>query len=71
MNWDDEQWWRWRWDTFTANDVNLKYKRITRWRRGSLLTVYRIETLSTVEWAFYIPFNLSIAFSRPRPWKWS
>ena len=39
---------------------------ITRWRRGSLLTVYRMKSEEATHWWFYGPFNFAVAFSIPR-----
>lgn len=58
-----EPWWTWHWDTHRAEDVELPYLSIVRWRRGSFLTVYRFENASGVFWWFYGPFNLAIGFA--------
>ena len=39
--------------------------RITRWRRGSFLTIYKMETNHNTQWWFYGPFNLAVGFSYP------
>jgi hypothetical protein len=41
---DREAWWVWRWDRTDAENVEIPFTSITRWRRGSFLTVYRMET---------------------------
>lgn len=61
-----DRWWTWRWDTTRAENVMVPHIRITRWRRGSFLTVYKMETTSQVQWWLYGPFNLAIAFAFPR-----
>lgn len=69
----DKPWWAWHWDRKMIGPLSIAMPRttITRWRRGSLLTVYRHENHLRVEWWFYGPFNLAIGFSwpkrRPRP----
>lgn len=60
-----EPWWTWRWDRDEVADVSLEFTRITRWRRGSLLTIYRHENQEgTVAWWFYLPFNYAIGFAK-------
>ncbi len=60
-----EPWWTWHWDTKELKDIQLPMKTIKRWRRGSLLTVYRFETeQGDIEYWFYGPFNLAIGFGR-------
>jgi len=60
-----EAWWVWHWDTYDVKDATVHYVRITRWRRGSLLTVYRKETKGDVNWWIYLPFNIGFGFSYP------
>jgi hypothetical protein len=43
----------------------VPHLRITRWRRGSLLTVYRFETQGSTQYWFYLPFNIGFGFSVP------
>lgn len=59
-----ERWWTWHWDREDADNIMLPAEKITRWRRGSFLTVYRIQMEKQVQWWFYGPFNLAIAFGR-------
>ena len=41
------------------------YAHITRWRRGSLLTIYRMAfTSGGIQWWFYGPWNFCIGFGR-------
>lgn len=67
-----EPWWTWRWDTvdvpgelIEANALVGEVKQLTRWRRGSFLTVYRIRTREGAFWLFYGPFNFSCGFGFP------
>jgi hypothetical protein len=60
-----ERWWTWHWDRFHADRVLVPFVSITRWRCGSFLTVYRMHTDGNVQWWFYGPFNLAVAFSYP------
>lgn len=59
-----EAWWVWHWDRVSVKNAEITMS-ITRWRRGSLLTVYRMEQTSDVQYWFYFPFNLGIGFSVP------
>lgn len=61
-----EPWWVWHWDYQHVPGAPLPYTSIKRWRRGSLLTVYRMESSGDVQWWFYGPFNLGIGFSHPK-----
>ena len=61
-----EPWWIWHWDRVEAHPTALIYSRIVRWRRGSLLTVYRYETQYEIQWWLYGPFNLAVGFSIPK-----
>jgi hypothetical protein len=61
-----DPWWTWRWDRADAENCTLPFERITRWRRGSLLTVYRHESPHHTEWWLYGPFNLAVGFSIPK-----
>jgi hypothetical protein len=56
--------WTWRWDKMTTGAVDLPLTSITRWRRGSFLTVYRFRTERGTMWWFYGPWNLAIGFGR-------
>jgi len=60
-----EPWWTWNWDTKVVQDATVRYVCITRWRRGSFLTVYRKETKGDVNWWIYLPFNIGLGFSYP------
>jgi hypothetical protein len=60
-----EPWWTWRWDTLEVRGATIPYARIKRWRRGSLLTVYRKESAGDVAWWVYLPFNIGFGFSHP------
>lgn len=62
---DREAWWVWRWDRTDAKGVEIPFTSITRWRRGSFLTVYRMETPGDVKYWFYLPFNVGVGFSIP------
>jgi hypothetical protein len=62
---DREPWWVWHWDVLEVKDAKIPYTRISRWRRGSLLTVYRKESRGDVAWWFYLPFNIGLGFSHP------
>jgi len=59
-----EPWWTWHWDRTVVENSALLYTNVTRWRRGSLLTVYRMRTVSGVQWWIYLPFNFCIGFGR-------
>jgi hypothetical protein len=61
-----EPWWSWHWNTLEVKAVNIPYTRIKRWRRGSLFTVYRRESVGDVAWWIYLPFNIGFGFSCPR-----
>ncbi len=65
MSAEREAWWVWRWDTKRAKNATVRYLSITRWRRGSFLTVYRKETRGDVNWWIYLPFNIGFGFSYP------
>ncbi len=58
-----EPWWAWHWDREDAAEIMIPVEKVVRWRRG-WLTVYRIEMEKQVQWWFYGPFNLCIAFGR-------
>jgi hypothetical protein len=59
-----EPWWVWHWDKHSKVNVDLPYESIIRWRRGSLLTIYRYRTADGgITWWFYLPFNLAIGFA--------
>lgn len=60
-----EPWWVWRWDAYEAKDAKVPYVSIKRWRRGSLLTIYRKESVGDVAWWIYLPFNIGLGLSRP------
>lgn len=60
------RWWDWHWDTATIGECEVPYLSLKRWRRGSLLTVYRWESRTGVKWWFYGPFNLAIGFAYER-----
>jgi hypothetical protein len=58
-----EPWWVWHWDKADAKfPPAVSFRRITRWRRGSLLTVYRFVQETQEQWWFYGPFDLAIGF---------
>ncbi len=61
-----EPWWTWHWDyKDVAVDRQLPCKRIRHWRRGFFLSVYRVEfDKGGVQWWFYGPFNIAIAFGK-------
>lgn len=68
-----EKWWTWHWDKSDAVELNpaqptltLPYKRITRWRRGSLLTIYRMQSDGSLQWWLYGPFNICFGFGYPK-----
>jgi hypothetical protein len=59
-----EPWWTWHWDKKHVDNATITLD-ITRWRRGSLLTIYRFKTEhGGVEWWLYGPFNLAIGFGK-------
>jgi hypothetical protein len=58
-----EPWWIWHWDYREMGQFDMPYMSMRRWRRGSLLTIYRWESASSVKWWFYGPFNLAIGFA--------
>src|SRR5512135_855600 len=60
-----DRWWTWRWDTTSIQNAMVPHIRITRWRRGSFLTVYKMETPGSTQWWVYLPFNIGIGFSSP------
>jgi hypothetical protein len=61
---DPEPWWVWRWDKTMAENMPVPYASVTRWRRGSVLTVYRYVTKTGgVQWWFYGPFNFALGFA--------
>ncbi len=66
LNKPREPWWTWHWDKSHAENIEIPYESITRWRRGSLLTVYRFVTASGVQLWFYGPFNLALGFAYER-----
>lgn len=66
-----EAWWVWHWDRATVEDTHLHFESITRWRRGSLLTVYRLVSATEIAWWFAGPFNIEIGFSVPKKLTWS
>ena len=45
---------------------DMPYVSMKRWRRGSLLTVYRWESVSSVKWWIYGPFNLAVGFAHEK-----
>jgi hypothetical protein len=55
-----DRWYTWRWDFTSHENVKLPYTRISRWRRGSFLTVYKFESPGHVEWRFLLPFNFVV-----------
>jgi hypothetical protein len=60
-----EPWWTWHWDKAEAYNADIPLAKLTRWRRGSFLTLYRHETIDgSVQWWFYGPFNLAIGFAK-------
>lgn len=60
-----DPWWVWHWDRTVMVAVDVPYKTIWRWRRGSLLTVYKfVGEDDSVFWYFFGPFNLAIAFGK-------
>ena len=73
MKTKEEKWWTWHWDKSDvlavegslAPTLALPYERITRWRRGSLLTIYRMEAKGNLQWWFYGPFNICFGFGYP------
>lgn len=60
-----EPWWRWHWDKVDVGAGSLPFLRVTRWRRGSLLTVYRVDFASDVQWWVLLPFNIGVCASFP------
>lgn len=60
-----EPWWAWHWDKSAVAPFALPMKKITRWRCGSLLTIYRQEQEGDTLWWFYGPFNIGIGVSIP------
>jgi hypothetical protein len=64
-----EKWWTWRWDRHELPGTKLALVatelHLTRWRRGSLLTVYRLQGEHETTWGFYGPFNLALGFGYP------
>jgi hypothetical protein len=66
MNTSEDKWYTWRWDHVEASDLPTTWTQVDRWRRGSLLTVYRFRTADgATQWWFYLPFNLGIGFASP------
>ena len=63
-----EPWWKWHWDRRIVPVMDMHVKIGVRWRRGSLLTVYRLDYDTQdsrwTEWWFYGPFNFAIGFSK-------
>lgn len=57
------KWWSWNWDHVKTRELSVPYLSITRWRRG-WVTLYRLESATSVEWRLYFPFNISIGFQR-------
>jgi len=65
-----EPWWIWHWDVSDAKKedetdlvkLQIQFERVTRWRRGSLLTIYRYVMKEQVQWWFYGPFDLAVGF---------
>jgi hypothetical protein len=67
-----DRWWTWRWDTVDVPGEaihgvlhKVRVQQLTRWRRGSLLTVYRIRSEGQTFWLLCGPFNFSIGFGVP------
>ena len=59
-----DRWWTWRWDRVETTELKTTWKRVVRWRRGSLLTVYLFETGDGARQVWlYGPFNLAVGFS--------
>lgn len=55
-----EPWWTWHWDRVEVLDASVSYSRVIRWRRGSFVTLYRLEGSRSTEWRLYLPFNASV-----------
>lgn len=55
-----EPWWAWHWDRGDFEHVPVTYDRVTRWRRGSFVTLYRLVGVRSTEWRLYLPFNASV-----------
>jgi hypothetical protein len=66
MNTREDRWWTWRWDHVETRNIPTTWTRVDRWRRGSLLTVYRLETEDgATQWWFYLRFNVALGLALP------